>query len=388
MDLRKESVELHKKLKGKLNIESKVKIDSQKILSLAYTPGVAEPCKEIASKPEKLFDYTIKADTIAVITDGSAVLGIENIGAEASLPVMEGKCILFKEFSGLNAFPIAIKTQKTEEIVSVVKNIAPVFGGINLEDISSPRCFEIEKQLQNLGIPVMHDDQHGAGIVVLAGLENALKIVGKELTEIKIVVNGVGAAGTGIIKMILTKGKPKEMLLVDKKGILFEGKENMLEHHQELAKITNKNKVQGDLKDALKDADVFIGVSVEGIVSKEMVSSMKKKAVIFALANPNPEISPEDAFKAGAELVATGRSDYPNQVNNLLAFPGVFKGALQANAVVINEEMKLAAAKALAEYIKKPTKEKFIPNPLDKKVSEKVAHAVKKAAIESGVARK
>jgi malate dehydrogenase (oxaloacetate-decarboxylating) len=389
MNLKEKSVELHKKLKGKLEIKSKAKIDSKETLSLVYTPGVAEPCIEISEDKKKVFDYTIKGNTIAVITDGSAVLGLGNIGAEASLPVMEGKCALFKELAGINAFPIALKSQDTKEIISIIKNISPVFGAINLEDISSPRCFEIEKELQELGLPVMHDDQHATAIVVLAGLENALKVKEKKMQETKIVVNGIGAGGTGITKLLLAKKEqPKEIILVDKEGILFEGKKNMLKHHEELAKITNRKKVQGNLSDALEKADVFIGVSFKGVLTKEMIKKMNPKPIIFALANPEPEIDPKEAFEAGAELVATGRSDYPNQVNNVLAFPGVFKGALKAKATKINQEMKLAAVKALDECIEKPTKEKFIPSPLEKNVTERIAEAVKKAAIDSGVIRK
>lgn len=389
MTLEKESLELHEKLKGKLEVNSRVKVDSQKMLSLAYTPGVAEPCKAIQSSPEKLFDFTIKHNTVAVITDGSAVLGLGNIGAEASLPVMEGKCLLFKEFADLNAFPIAIKSQEPKEIISTIKNISPIFGGINLEDISSPRCFEIEEALFDLGIPVMHDDQHGAAIVTLAALENALKVVKKDLSEVKIVINGIGAAGTGITKLLLSKElTPKELILVDREGILFEGKPGMLKHHSGLSSLTNKKKVEGTLKEAIIDADVFIGVSVAGIVSKEMVSSMNSSSVIFALANPIPEISPEEAFNGGAEVVATGRSDLPNQVNNLLAFPGVFKGALEARATSINQEMKLAGVKALSSCIKTPSKNNFIPNALDKKIALKVASEVKNAAINSGAVRK
>lgn len=387
MEMEKNAIELHKKLKGKLEIQSKIKIDSKEMLALAYTPGVAEPCKKIKLDEKKLFDYTIKSNTIAVVTDGSAVLGLGNIGAEASLPVMEGKCALFKEFAGVNAFPIAIKSQKTEEIVSVIKNISPVFGGINIEDISAPRCFEIEKQLQYLGIPVMHDDQHATAIVVLAALENALKVVKKDLNEVKIVLNGIGAAGTAITKILLAKEKPKELVLCDKRGILFKGKTGMLEHQEELAEITNEKKVQGNLSDALKEADVFIGVSAPNILTGKMIQSMNSKAIVFALANPIPEISREKALEAGAGVFASGRSDDLNQVNNVLVFPGVFKGALGARAKRINEEMKLAAAKALAECVENPTKEKFIPSPLDKKVVERISTAVKKAAIESGATK-
>jgi len=381
MRIEKQAIELHEKLKGKLEVKSKIKINSKEILSLAYTPGVAEPCKEIHFNPKKVWDYTIKPNTIAVITDGSAVLGLGNIGAEASLPVMEGKCALFKELAGINAFPIAIKSQKTEEIVSAIKNISPVFGGINLEDIASPKCFEIEKELQELGIPVMHDDQHATAIVVLAGLTNALKVAGKKMKDVKIALNGIGAAGTAITKILLAEEKPKEILLCDKNGILFEGKEGMPEHHKELAGMTNEKKVQGTLKDALKEADVFIGVSAPGILTKEMVQSMNSKAIVFALANPIPEISEEEAKKAGAEVYASGRSDDSNQVNNVLVFPGVFKGAMQAKAKRITEEMKLAAAKALASCVKNPTKEKFIASPLDKKVVKKISEAVEKTAL-------
>ncbi|PIN98505.1 MAG: NAD-dependent malic enzyme [Candidatus Diapherotrites archaeon CG10_big_fil_rev_8_21_14_0_10_31_34] len=387
MEIEKQAIELHEKLKGKLEVKSKVKIDSKEMLALAYTPGVAEPCKEIQSQPDKVWKYTIKSDTIAVITDGSAVLGLGNIGAEASLPVMEGKCALFKELAGINAFPIAIKSQKTEEIVSVIKNISPVFGGINLEDISSPRCFGIERQLQNLGIPVMHDDQHATAIVVLAALQNALKVVGKEMKDLKIVLNGIGAAGTAITKILLAEEKPKEIILCDKQGILFKGKTDMIEHHKELAEITNEKKVQGNLSDALVGADVFIGVSAPNILSKKMIKSMNSKAIVFALANPIPEISREDALDAGVEVFASGRSDDLNQVNNVLVFPGVFKGALNAKAKRINEEMKLAAAKALASCIDKPTKEKFIPSPLDKEVVKKISKAVEKTAIKSGAVK-
>ncbi len=380
-----ESIELHKQLKGKLEVNSKIKIDS-KTLSLAYTPGVAEPCKRIQADPKKVFDYTIKSNTIAVITDGSAVLGLGNLGAEASLPVMEGKCALFKEFSGLNAFPIALKTQETKEIISIIKNISPVFAGINLEDISSPRCFEIEKALMDLGIPVMHDDQHGAAIVALAGLKNAMKVLKKNLSESKVVVSGIGAAGTAITKLLIANEKPEELVLVDKEGILFEGKTGIIKHHSELAELTNRKKIKGSLEDALIDADIFIGCSIGNTVTSKMVESMNSK-IIFALANPIPEIMPEEARKAGAEIIATGRSDYPNQVNNLLAFPGIFRGAIDAKAVKITEEMKLSAVKALAEFIENPTKELFIPDPLDKKVTVKVAEAVKKEAENSGVIR-
>jgi malate dehydrogenase (oxaloacetate-decarboxylating) len=388
MNIKKESMKLHRKLKGKLECKGKIKVSSRRELTLAYTPGVAYPCKEIHSNPKKVFDYTLKGNTIAVVTDGSAVLGLGNIGAEASLPVMEGKCLLFKQFAGLNAFPLALKTQKTNEIVSIIKNISPAFAGINLEDISSPKCFEIEKELMKLNLPVMHDDQHATAIVVLAALENALKVTRKELSESKIVINGIGAAGTGITKLLLAKTKPKELILVDKKGILFKGKKGMPKHQRKMAELTNKKRIKGDLNDALINADVFIGVSAPNILRKEMIESMNSKPIIFALANPIPEISRRKAFEAGAAIMATGKSNDSNQVNNLLAFPGVFKGAIKAKATEINDEMKLAAVKALTSLIKKPSKNNFIPNPLNKKVALKVADEVKKAAIESGAARK
>ncbi len=388
MKTEKKALELHEKLKGKLEVKSKIKIDSKETLTLAYTPGVAEPCKEINTNPKKVWSYTIKRNTIAVITDGSAVLGLGNIGAQASLPVMEGKCALFKELAGLNAFPIALKTQETQEIIQTIKNISPVFGGINLEDISSPKCFEIEKKLQNLGIPVMHDDQHATAIVVLAGLKNALKVVGKKMKNLKIVLNGIGAAGTAITKILLAEEKPKEIILCDKQGILFKGKTRMLKHHEELAELTNEKKVQGNLADALAGADVFIGVSAPNILSENMIKSMNSKPIIFALANPIPEITMEKALKARVGVYASGRSDDPNQINNVLVFPGLFKGALESKAIKINEEMKLAAAKALAECIKNPSKEKFIPSPLDKIVVKKISEAVEKAAVESGAVGK
>lgn len=387
MDYFSTSLKKHAEWKGKLSINSKIKLSSLKNLSLAYTPGVAAPSKAIAKNPKKLFNYTMKNNCVAVITDGSAVLGLGNIGAEASLPVMEGKCILFKEFAGIDSFPIALKTQNTKEIVSIIKNISPIFGGINLEDISAPRCFEIEQKLSPLKIPVFHDDQHGTAVIVLAALINALKVANKKFSESKIVVNGMGAAGTAISKMILSYKKPKEMVLCDKKGILFPKQKGILPHQKKLAEKVNKKNTKGTLAKALCDADVFIGVSAPGIVSKEMVSSMNKKPILFTLSNPIPEIMPSEAKKAGAFIVATGRSDFPNQVNNVLAFPGIFRGALDAKATCINKEMKLAAVLALSKAVKKPSREKIIPSPLDKTVVPKIALAVKKTAKSSGVVR-
>lgn len=388
MDYFSASLKKHAKWKGKLSINSKVKISSIKDLSLAYTPGVAAPCKEIERDSSKLFDYTIKHNSVAVVTDGSAVLGLGNIGANASLPVMEGKCILFKEFAGIDAFPIALKTQNVEEIVSIVEKISPIFGGINLEDISAPRCFEIEQRLiSSLNIPVFHDDQHGTAIIVLAALINALNVAEKDFSDCKIVVNGIGAAGTAITKMILSYASPKEMILCDKQGILSLD-QNLNPFQQELAQKLHKKNLCGSLADALVDADVFIGVSAPNIVSKEMVSTMNEKAIVFSLANPVPEIMPSVAKKAGAFIVATGRSDFSNQVNNVLAFPGIFRGAFDARAVCINSEMKLAAAFALSNHVKKSSVEKIIPSPLDKTVVSSVAKAVKKAAVSSGVVRR
>ncbi|WP_313187475.1 NAD(P)-dependent malic enzyme, partial [Lacrimispora sp.] len=356
---------------------------------LAYTPGVAEPCRKIHANEEDVYKYTSKGNLVAVVTDGTAVLGLGDIGPKAGLPVMEGKAILFKEFADVNAIPICLDTKDTDEIVTAVKWIAPGFGGINLEDISAPRCFEVEERLKKeLDIPVFHDDQHGTAIVVLAGIINALKVVGKDIREIKVVVNGAGAAGTAIAKLLLACGVSK-LIVCDKVGILYQGIEGVDHAKQALAKITNPDQLKGDLSDALKGADVFIGVSAPDIVSREMVSSMNHDAILFAMANPTPEIMPEAAREAGARVIGTGRSDFPNQVNNVLAFPGIFKGALEVRAREINEDMKLAAAYAIASMVsdEELNEECVIPNALDKKVSENVAEAVKKAARESGAAR-
>lgn len=389
MNYFEESLKLHERHAGKMEITSKVKVVTRDDLSLAYTPGVAEPCRKIHENEDDVYKYTSKGNMVAVITDGTAVLGLGDIGPKAGLPVMEGKSILFKEFAGVNAFPICLDTKVPDEIVTAVKMIAPGFGGINLEDISAPRCFEVEEKLKKeLDIPVFHDDQHGTAIVVLAGVINALKVVGKDIKDVTVVVNGAGAAGTAISKLLLVCGVSK-LIVCDKVGILYDGIEEVDYAKQDLAKITNPDHLKGDLSLALKGADVFIGVSAPGIVSKEMVSSMNQDSILFAMANPTPEIMPDLAKEAGAKVMGTGRSDFPNQVNNVLAFPGIFKGALEVRAKEINEEMKLAAAYAIASMIpdEELNDENVLPNALDKKVSDNVAEAVKKAARETGVAR-
>ena len=382
-DIYLKSLKLHKKKKGKIEIISKIPLKTQKDLSLAYTPGVAGPCREIFHNPSSIYDYTSKWNNVAVVSDGSAVLGLGNIGPAAALPVMEGKAILFREFGKINAFPICISSQDVDEIVKTVVLISCVFGGINLEDISSPRCFLIEEKLKRkLKIPVFHDDQHGTAIVVLAALINSLKITGKKMERIKIVINGAGAAGIAVSKFLHRAGV-KNIFLCDRCGIIYKGrKENMNFAKEKISKILKKSK-PGTLKDAIKDADVFIGLSVGGVLSEEMVKSMNKNPIIFAMANPVPEIMPEKAKKAGAVIVGTGRSDLPNQINNLLAFPGVFRGALDARAKRITEEMKMAASFAIANYIpeSKLNPDYILPSPLDKKVAEKVAESVKKACI-------
>ena len=394
MSLKEEALKLHRAKKGKVAIVSKVRIDTKEQLSLVYTPGVAEVCKEIYADKSSVYEYTMKANSVAVVTDGSAVLGLGNIGAEAALPVMEGKCILFKRFADIDAFPICLKTQDSKEIVSIVKNIAPAFGGINLEDISAPRCFEIEQALIDIGIPVMHDDQHGTAVIVFAALLNAAKAVGKKIEDLNVVVNGAGAAGTAVVKLLLCFQISKnictavnDVVVCDSKGIIYEGRPDLDDYKKKLAKITNKQKKKGLLKDAIKGADVFIGVSKGNILSKDMVKLMNTDSIVFAMANPVPEIMPEDALAAGAAIVGTGRSDFPNQINNSLAFPGVFRGALDAKARVINNEMKIAAAHALAACIQKPTRDKIIPSMFDEGIVEKISEAVKKAAIETNVVR-
>ncbi|WMJ78750.1 MULTISPECIES: NAD(P)-dependent malic enzyme [unclassified Sedimentibacter] len=389
MSLRDDALKLHKDNQGKLNIMSKVPVTDKVSLSLAYTPGVAEPCKEIAEDIDSVYDYTSKGNLVAVVSDGTAVLGLGDIGPYAAIPVMEGKSVLFKEFGGVDSFPICVKTKEPDEIVKIVEMIEPVFGGINLEDISAPRCFEIENKLKDrLSIPVFHDDQHGTAIIVLAGLMNALRLTGKKMEDLTVVINGSGAAGIAIAKIILNVGV-KDMLLVDRSGIIFKGREKGMNWaKEELAEITNKDKRQGDLAAALNSADVFIGVSQANIVTEEMVKSMKKDAIIFAMANPVPEIDPDLAKKAGARVVGTGRSDYPNQINNVLAFPGIFRGTFDVRATTINEEMKLAAAKALSELITDDElrEDYIIPMPFDKRVRPAVAKAVAQAARDTGVA--
>lgn len=383
------SVKLHEAKKGKLEIHSKARIRTRDDLSIAYTPGVAEPCIRISKDKSEVYRYTIKQNTVAVVTDGTAVLGLGDIGPEAALPVMEGKAILFKQFAGIDAFPICLDTKDPAKIVEAVKLIAPGFGGVNLEDISAPRCFEIEDALRKeLDIPVMHDDQHGTAIVVLAGLLNAVKLTGKEPGAVKIIISGAGAAGVAIAKLLMKAGF-ENIIAVDRQGAIYEGRtEHMNEAKEIFAKITNREFVKGNLGDVLKGADIFIGVSSANLLSKEMVRSMGPKPIIFAMANPSPEIMPDAAKEAGAFVVATGRSDFPNQVNNVLAFPGVFKGALSVRASDINDEMKLAAANAIAAAVKKPSPDRIIPDPFHKGLADVVAKAVSAAAINSGLNRK
>lgn len=388
MSIYEESLKFHKELKGKLEITSRVKINNEKDLSLAYTPGVAEPCREIHKDPSTAYLYTRKWNTVAVISDGTAVLGLGDIGPLASLPVMEGKSILFKEFADVDAFPIVLDTKDVDEIVDTVVRIAPTLGGINLEDISAPRCFEIEKKLKDkLNIPVFHDDQHGTAIIVLSGLINALKIVNKNIEDLKIVVNGAGSAGTAITKLLLSYGA-KNIVVCDRDGALNRDTTYSNKYFEELSKITNPNNESGILKDVIKNADVFIGVSAPNIVSKEMVSSMNDDSIIFAMANPTPEIFPDDAKEAGAKVIGTGRSDFPNQINNVLAFPGIFRGALDVRATEINEEMKIAAAFAIANSVSdgELNPNYIIPKAFNLEVQKRVAEAVKEAAIKSGVA--
>lgn len=386
MDVYKKSLEMHREKKGKLEICSKVALKSQEDMSLAYTPGVAEPCREIAANKDSVYEFTGKGNLVAVVTDGSAVLGLGNIGPEAGLPVMEGKCILFKEFAGVDAIPICLDTQDPDEIVETITHIAPGFGGINLEDISAPRCFEIEKRLiDKLDIPVFHDDQHGTAIVTLAALINAFRVSGKDLEKAQVVINGAGSAGAAIAKLLLAYGF-KRILMCDSKGIIGPGRENLDEYKKEILQLTNQEGKDGNLACALEGADVFIGVSAPGVLTKEMVSGMNIDPVVFAMANPVPEIMPEDAYMAGAFIVGTGRSDFDNQINNVLVFPGLFKGALEARAKTIHQEMKLAAAKALADVIppSELRSDYIIPNVFDKKAVEAVSNAVRKAAEDFG----
>lgn len=393
MDYSKESLRLHGEWKGKIEVVSKVKVENKEDLSLAYTPGVAEPCIAINKDYNLSFELTGRSNTVAVITDGTAVLGLGDIGPEAGMPVMEGKCVLFKEFGKVNAIPLCVRSKDVDEIVKTVKLLAGSFGGVNLEDISAPRCFEIERRLKEdpeVDIPIFHDDQHGTAIVCVAATINALKIVKKEWKDITVVMSGAGAAGEAIAKLMLSMGA-KDVIMCDRNGIIYKGrKEGMNAHKEYIAEYTNKEHKRGSLKDAVVGADVFVGVSSPGVLTKEMVKTMARDAIVFPMANPTPEIMPEEAFEAGAAIVGTGRSDYPNQINNVLAFPGIFRGALDCRATDINEEMKISAAKAIAGII---TEEELqpdyiIPSPFDKRVAKVVAEAVKQTAIATGVNRK
>ncbi|MDQ0247723.1 malate dehydrogenase (oxaloacetate-decarboxylating) [Bacillus fengqiuensis] len=390
-NLREAALKMHKENRGKLGVHSKVAVRDAKDLSLAYSPGVAEPCLDIHEDESKVYDYTIKGNLVAVVSDGTAVLGLGNIGPKAAMPVMEGKALLFKSFADVDAFPICLDTTDPDKIVEVVQLMSPTFGGVNLEDIAAPQCFEIEDRLRKeCDIPVFHDDQHGTAIVTAAGLINALKLADKKLEDIRVVANGAGAAGVAIVKLLLHMGV-KDVILCDTKGIIYEGRPvGMNPFKEEMARITNKEQKQGTLADALVGADVFVGVSAAGAVTKDMVRSMNENPIIFAMANPVPEIMPEDAKEAGALVIGTGRSDFPNQVNNVLAFPGIFRGALDVHAKEINEEMKLAAVYAIAGLISNEDlhADYVIPDPFDRRVAAHVAAAVATAAMETGVAQK
>lgn len=389
MDIREESLKKHYEWKGKIEVVSRTPVKNKEQLSLAYTPGVAEPCLEIQKNIDKSYELTRRSNLVAVITDGSAVLGLGNIGAEAGMPVMEGKCALFKEFADVDAFPLCIKTQDTDELVRTIYLLSGSFGGINLEDIAAPRCFEVEKRLKELcDIPVFHDDQHGTAIVVAAALLNALKVVKKDIAKVNVVINGAGSAGTAIGMHLLKLGV-QNLTMVDRFGIICDGDENLSDAHKKLAQITNKEHKKGMLKDALAGADVFIGVSAPNIVSEEMVASMADGAIVFPMANPTPEIMPDLALKAGASVVGTGRSDFPNQINNVLAFPGIFRGALDVRANDINEQMEMAASYAIANLVTDAelNPDYIIPKAFDERVGKAVAKAVSEAAVKSGVAR-
>ena len=389
MDYAKESLKLHYELKGKLEITPRAKVDSKEALSLAYTPGVAEPCLVIQKDVEKSYELTRRWNTVAVVTDGTAVLGLGDIGPEAGMPVMEGKCVLFKAFGDVDAIPLCVRTKDVEEIVKTVSLLAGSFGGVNLEDISAPRCFEIEKRLKEVcDIPIFHDDQHGTAVVTLAGLINALKLTGKKIEEVKIVTSGAGAAGIAIIKLLLSMGA-KHVIMTDREGAIYKGRENLNPIKMEMAEMTNLSMEKGSLSDVIKNADVFIGVSAPGTLKKDMVKSMAEKPIIFACANPIPEIFPEDAKEASAAVVSTGRSDFPNQINNVLCFPGIFRGALDVRAKDINDEMKVAAAYAIAGLVSNQelNAEYILPAAFDERVKDAVAKAVAEAAKKSGVAR-
>ena len=389
MDYMKESLRLHEEWKGKIEVIATVPVDNREALSLAYTPGVAQPCLEIQKDIDKSYELTRRHNLCAVITDGTAVLGLGDIGPEAGMPVMEGKCVLFKSFGGVDAFPLCIKTKDVDEFVNTVYLLSGSFGGINLEDIASPRCFEIERKLkEKCDIPIFHDDQHGTAIITLAGLTNALKVVGKNKEDVKVVTSGAGAAAISIVRLLLSAGF-KNIVMCDRNGAIYEGRENLNWIKEEMSHVTNLDKEAGSLADVIKGADVFIGVSAPGVLTSEMVSTMNKDAIVFACANPTPEIMPEDAKKGGARIVASGRSDYPNQVNNVLAFPGVFRGAFDCRASDINEEMKLAAAKALSELVADDelNEEYILPQAFDPRIGKAVAKAVAEAARKTGVAR-
>ena len=389
MDYLKESLALHEKWKGKIEVKATVDVSSKEALSLAYTPGVAQPCLEIEKDVNRSYDLTRRHNLCAVITDGTAVLGLGDIGPEAGMPVMDGKCVLFKSFGGVDAFPLCIKSKDVDTIVNTIYLISGSFGGVNLEDIASPRCFEIERKLkEKCDIPIFHDDQHGTAIITLAALTNALKVVGKKKEDVRVVTSGAGAAAISIVKLLLSAGF-RNIIMTDRQGAIYEGRDGLNWIKEEMAKQTNRDKVQGKLSDVIKGADVFIGVSAPNTLSKEMVSTMNKDAIVFACANPTPEIMPEDAKAAGARVVASGRSDYPNQVNNVLAFPGVFRGTFDVRASDINEEMKMAAAQALSALVsdEELDEEYIIPKPFDPRVADAVAKAVAEAARRSGVAR-
>jgi len=384
LNIYEEALEMHKKNKGKIDIISKVKTENEHDLSLAYTPGVAEPCRIIAKNPRYLNTYTARGNMIAVVTDGSAVLGLGNIGARAALPVMEGKCVLFRQFGGVSAFPLCIESHDREVIINTIKVLEPSFAGINLEDIAAPDCFEIEQRLKKeTGMLIFHDDQHGTAVVTLAGLLNALKIYKKDIKDVKIVINGAGAAGTSISDLLGYMGV-SDIILCDRNGIIYKERKNLTIAKQKLAEYTNPGNIEGDLSYALEDADIFIGVSTANILSLKMIKKMKNNPIIFVLANPEPEIRPEFAVRAGAEIIATGRSDYPNQINNVLAFPGIFRGALDAEALEINREMKIAAAKAISKIVENELRKDYIiPKPFDRRVLPAVAVSVARAAVET-----
>ena len=389
MDYAEKSLELHYKLKGKIEVTARAKVGDREALSLAYTPGVAAPCLEIQKDVSKSYELTRRWNTVAVVTDGTAVLGLGDIGPEAGMPVMEGKCVLFKEFGGVDAVPLCIRSKDVDEIVNTVALLAGSFGGVNLEDISAPRCFEIERRLkERCDIPVFHDDQHGTAVIMLAGLMNALKAVGKKLDDVKIVTSGAGAAGIAIIKLLVSVGA-KNVVMTDRRGAIYKGRADLNPAKQEIAEKTNPAGERGGLKDVIKGADVFIGVSAPGVLTPEMVRSMAENAIVFACANPTPEIFPDEAKKAGAAVVSTGRSDYPNQINNVLAFPGIFRGALDARASEINDEMKSAAAHAIAGLVSDEELccDNILPQAFDPRVGKVVAEAVKSAAVKSGAAR-